>query len=54
MRARVPTPRAAEMTNMKETDSKCYPRPYKLRNYYTPKEVSEHNTHDDCWVSLFN
>ena len=39
---------------MKADDAKCYPRPYKLRNYYTPKEVSEHNTHDDCWVSLFN
>ena len=30
------------------------PRPYKLRNYYTPKEVACHNTADDCWVTLFN
>ena len=54
MRARIPTPRAQELTTMQAEDSKCYPRPYKLRNYYTPKEVAEHNTHDDCWVSLFN
>ena len=54
MRARIPTPRAQELTNMKVDDAKCYPRPYKLRNYYTPKEVAEHNTNDDCWVSLFN
>lgn len=54
MRARIPTPRAQELTKLPETDAKCYPRPYKLRNYYTPKEVAAHNTHDDCWVSLFN
>ncbi len=54
MRPRVPTPRAQELTSLPATDAKCYPRPYKLRNYYTPKEVAAHNTHDDCWVSLFN
>jgi cytochrome b involved in lipid metabolism len=31
-----------------------YPKPNKLRNFYTPKDVREHNTHDDCWISLFN
>ena len=29
------------------------PRPYKLKNYYTPEEVSKHCTADDCWVSFF-
>ena len=54
MRARIPTPRAQEKTGLDQDKAKCYPRPYKLRNYYIPKEVAEHNTHDDCWVSLFN
>lgn len=54
MRARVPTPRAQEVANLPVEESKNYPRPYKLRNYYTEREVSEHNCHDDCWVSLFN
>ena len=39
---------------MPAKDAKSYPRPYKLRNFYTPKEVSFHNTNGDCWVSLFN
>lgn len=28
------------------------PRPYQLRKYYTPEEVSKHCTADDCWVSF--
>ena len=27
---------------------------YKLRRYYLPSELSEHNTSDNCWVSFFN
>lgn len=33
---------------------KSLPVCYKLRRYYLPLEVSEHNTADDCWVSMFN
>ena len=54
MRARVPTPRAQELTNLPLDQTMDYPRPYKLRNFYTEKEVAQHNCHDDCWVSLFN
>ena len=54
MRARIPSPREQQLTSLPAKDSKCYPRPYKLRNFYTPKEVAQHNTTDDCWVSLFN
>ena len=54
MRARVPTPRAQELTNLPLEQTKDYPRPYKLRNFYTEREVAQHNCHDDCWVSLFN
>ena len=54
MRARVPTPRAQEAKKLSSDQAKNYPQPHKLRNYYTPKDVCEHNTHDDCWVSLFN
>ena len=34
--------------------AKHIPPPYKLRRYYTPKEVSVHNTANDCWVSFFD
>lgn len=54
MRARVPTPRAQELTNLPLDQTMDYPRPYKLRNFYTEKEVAQHNCHDDCWVSIFN
>ena len=30
------------------------PRPYKIRKFYTPEEVSKHCTADDCWVSFNN
>ena len=30
------------------------PKPYKKRRYYTPVDVSVHNTPNDCWISLFN
>ena len=31
-----------------------YPKPFKIRNFYTPKDVSVHNSHNDIWISLFN
>jgi cytochrome b involved in lipid metabolism len=31
-----------------------FPAPYKRRRYYTPQEVRQHNTANDCWVSFFN
>ncbi len=34
--------------------AKHLPPPYKLRRYYTPKEVAAHNTANDCWVSFFD
>ena len=52
MRARIPTPRESRPTRV--DDSKEVPRPYKLRRFYTPKEVSLHNTSADVWVSLFD
>lgn len=30
------------------------PSQYKLRRYYLPSEVAEHNTKDNCWISKFN
>jgi cytochrome b involved in lipid metabolism len=35
-------------------NNKHLPKPNKLRNFYTPAEVSLHNTADDCWVSFFH
>ena len=49
MRARVPTPRESRPSRIEE--AKHIPRPYKLRRYYTPKEVSNHNISGDVWVS---
>ena len=52
MRARVPTPRQSDISTIK--DNKDIPRPYKLRRFYTPKEVMLHNKADNCWVSFFH
>ena len=52
MRARVPTPRESRPSRVEE--AKHIPRPYKLRRFYTPKEVSNHNISGDVWVSLFD
>ena len=52
MRARVPTPRESRPSKHEET--KIIPRPYKLRRFYTPKEVALHSTGTDCWVSFFD
>ena len=52
MRARIPTPRESRPSRI--DDAKHIPRPYKLRRYYTPKEVALHNTAADVWVSLFD
>ena len=52
MAARVPTPKFSRPSGYKE--AKHLPKSFKLRRYYTPKEVSAHNTADDCWVSFFD
>ena len=50
--ARIPTPKESKPSSEKEAT--YLPRPYKVRNFYTPKEVAQHNAADDVWVSLFN
>lgn len=53
----MPTPKISkEVHNKKEVEDyiKDLPKRYKVRRYYLPQEVSDHNTADDCWVSLFN
>ncbi len=52
MRARVPTPR--ESRPSRNDQAMNLPRPYKLRRFYTPKEVALHNISGDCWVSIFD
>lgn len=52
MAARVPTPSYSKPSGYRE--AKHLPKPFKIRRYYTPNEVSLHNTADDCWVSFFN
>ena len=48
----MPTPRESRPSKLE--DPKHVPRPYKLRRYYTPNEVSTHNAADNLWVSLFD
>ena len=50
MAARVPTPKASKPSGLKNATH--LPRPYKIRNFYTPTEVSCHSTADNCWVSF--
>ena len=52
MAARIPTPRQSKPSGLKNATH--LPRPYKLRKFYTPEEVSKHCTADDCWVSFNN
>ena len=33
---------------------KDLPAPIKHRRYYTPSEVKQHNTPNDCWIVIFN
>ena len=53
MTARILTPRMKEKYS-ENGAAKDFPKPYKIRRYYTPDEVKIHNTADDCWVSFFN
>ena len=52
MAARVPTPKYSKPSGYKQATH--LPKPFKLRRYYTPAEVSSHNTASDCWVSFFD
>lgn len=56
--ARVPTPFISKMNTSEVLDqgpfSQNMPSCYKLRRFYLPSEVAQHNTSDDCWVSKFN
>ena len=43
------------ITNLSETTNhKNLPKPYKIRNFYTRKDVEQHNKSNDCWVVVFN
>ena len=53
MAARVPTPHLSRPSGYEQAKAENLPKPYKLRRYYTPSEVSRHNQHNDCWVSFF-
>ena len=53
MAARVSTPKYFKPSGLKDA-SKQLPKPFKLRRYYTPTEVSQHNSASDCWLSFFN
>jgi hypothetical protein len=53
MAARVPTPHLSRPSGYEEKKAIDLPKPYKLRRFYTPSEVSRHNQHNDCWVSFF-
>ena len=53
MAARVKVPIMSRQSGFPGEEAKQMPRPFKLRRYYTPSEVSRHNTGDDCWVSFF-
>ena len=52
MAARIPTPRFSKPSGHK--DATHLPKPFKLRRFYTPREVGGHNTSDNCWVSFFD
>lgn len=55
-RARVPTPKISKKADamFEEDHLKDLPQLYKIRKYYLPQELAEHNTSDNCWVSFFN
>lgn len=51
MAARIPQVQMSKPSGLK--DAKHLPKPYKMRRFYTPTEVAQHNTASDCWVSFF-
>lgn len=53
MAARVPTPQLSRPSGYEKTRAENLPKPFKLRRFYTPSEVSRHNSYNDCWVSFF-
>ena len=52
MAAKIPDLKYSKLSGVE--DARHLPPPYRLRRYYTPFEVSQHKTADDCWVSFFN
>jgi len=52
MAAKIPTPVFSKASGV--PNAKHLPKPYKIRRYYTPVEVSTHNLANDIWVSFFN
>ena len=53
MAARIPDKVLSQPSGFKDEKAKNYPKTFKLRRYYTPSEVSRHNSSTDCWVSFF-
>jgi len=53
MAARVPTPSLSRPSGYEEKKAVNLPKPFKIRRFYTPSEVSRHNSYSDCWVSFF-
>ena len=53
MAAAVQKPKLSKPSGYSEVRTMEMPKPYKLRRFYTPSEVSRHNTGDNCWVSFF-
>ena len=43
----------SEINSNQKISKKDLPAPIKKHRYYTPDEIKEHNTANDCYVSIF-
>jgi cytochrome b involved in lipid metabolism len=51
MAAKASSPRFSKLCEI--DNARHIPAPYRLKRFYTPNEISKHNSADDCWVSFF-
>ena len=51
MTAKIPTPILSKPTGI--GNGQIMPKPYKIRRYYMPNDVSSHCLYNDCWVIIF-
>ena len=51
MTAKIPEQILSKPTNI--GNGQIMPKPYKIRRYYLPSDISNHGVYNDCWLVIF-